>query len=73
MSWGGVELPLSDGKPGAGENSPRHFYKAGGTSMRIDSQSFLEFMFILMSCIWLTIIYLNNFQENYGKYGLSML
>lgn len=41
--------------------------------MRIDSQRFLEFMFILMSCIWLTIIYLNNFQENYGKYGLSML
>ena len=41
--------------------------------MRIDPRRFLEFVFLLMACLWLMAIYLNSFSNAYGGYAVSML
>lgn len=41
--------------------------------MRIDPRKFLEFVILLMACLWLMVIYLNSFTNAYGGYTASML
>ena len=41
--------------------------------MRIAPRRFLEFMILLMICLWLMVIYLNGFPNAYGGYAASML